>query len=69
MLCSDRDAAVADLKTNIEAETNEIVREQDRLPGLGPTQREQMERQIAGRQQMINNMQAEIRQLYKMPCD
>lgn len=70
MLCSERDAAIANLKSQIEAENNQIAREQARIDGgIGPIQRSQLEHDIAQRQQMINSMDEQIIQLGHTPCD
>jgi uncharacterized coiled-coil protein SlyX len=70
MLCSDRDAAIANLNSQIEAERQEMAREQARIDGgIGPVERSQLEQQIAQRQQMINSMDEQILQLRRTPCD
>jgi hypothetical protein len=70
MLCSERDAAVANLNSQIEAERAEIARKQARIDGgLGPIQRSELERDIAQRQQMIDSMDEQILQLGRTPCD
>jgi hypothetical protein len=70
MLCSDRDAAIANLRSQIEAETQEIARKQARLDGgVGPVERSQLEQDIAQRQQMVSSMNEQILQLGRTPCD
>jgi predicted nucleic acid-binding Zn-ribbon protein len=69
MSCSDRDAAIANAKGQIDAENNEIAREQARIEGgTGPDQRADLEKQIAQRQDMIDSLNEEILQLGRTPC-
>jgi hypothetical protein len=70
VLCSERDAVVANLKSQIEAEQREIAHEQARLDGgVGPGEAAKLKGQIAQRQQMVNSMDEEILQLGRTPCD
>jgi predicted nucleic acid-binding Zn-ribbon protein len=70
VLCSERDAAVANLKSQIEAERNQIAREQARLDGgVGPVKAAELKREITQREQMIDSMDEQILQLGRTPCD
>jgi hypothetical protein len=70
MLCSERDAAIANLNSQIEAEKQEIAREQARIDGgTGPIERADLEKQMAQRQDIVNSLDEQILQLGRIPCD